>query len=339
MSPGRRDPSALSPERHAAFEERIRQRVIGRCLAAARTALGDGRFDDAEASLAEAAALDPTQPDVRALSAELAERRRQAAARRPRTRWWPVAVAVLAVIAVPTSIERVAPLFAPPGQRPAPGIVPAPEHASDSASAALARAPASAALTHDPPSTVRAQAPASAGVPPLDPAPLPAVDAAPPPETSNEVAPALSADRTNPDVRPTAATPAVAELRVRPTDVVAPLTDPVRPVDDRLLVDRALEQYRVAYGRLDAQLAQAVYPSIDQSALARAFAGLASQSLVFDACDVEIRAGRASATCRGTASYVPKVGNGDPRIENRVWAFTLRRGADDWTIERARASR
>jgi hypothetical protein len=126
--------------------------------------------------------------------------------------------------------------------------------------------------------------------------------------------------------------------RVDTTAVVAPLPERVPPVDESLLVDRALQRYRAAYDRLDADLVQAVYPAVDRSPLARAFKDLASQSLVFDACDVDVRGALANATCRGTAKYVPRIGSPEPRVEHRVWTFTLRRGTDDWTIERARTS-
>jgi hypothetical protein len=74
-------------------------------------------------------------------------------------------------------------------------------------------------------------------------------------------------------------------------------------------------------------------------ALARAFEGLSSQSLTFDACDVRVRGRVATATCRGSASYVPKVGNREPHVESRVWTFNLAKLGNDWQIEAARASR
>ncbi len=110
-------------------------------------------------------------------------------------------------------------------------------------------------------------------------------------------------------------------------------------IDDRALVEQTLAHYRRAYNRLDARAAQAVYPAVNQPALARAFDSLQSQSLVFDACDVDVRGGVAAVTCRGSSSYVPKVGSREPRVEPRVWSFTLRKDAGDWKIENARAVR
>jgi hypothetical protein len=111
----------------------------------------------------------------------------------------------------------------------------------------------------------------------------------------------------------------------------------VSTVDDRSLVDQTLQRYRRAYNRLDAQSAQAVYPAVNAGALARAFDSLESQSLSFDSCDMELQARSATVTCHGTSRYVPKVGNHIPRIEPRIWNFTLRKDDGDWKIENARA--
>ena len=87
------------------------------------------------------------------------------------------------------------------------------------------------------------------------------------------------------------------------------------------------------------QSAQAVYPTVNRVALARAFDGLESQSLTFDSCDVEISGVLARAICHGTAHYVPKIGSRYPRAEPLVWSFELRKSDGDWTIYYAKASR
>jgi hypothetical protein len=150
-----------------------------------------------------------------------------------------------------------------------------------------------------------------------------------------------------------AATPILAPS---PAPIVAPVPAPTTPantvvtdspppafvprtIDDKTLVEETLSRYRRAYNRLDARSAQAVYPAVNGSALARAFDGLQSQSLVFDECDIDVRGGQATVTCRGTSRYVPKIGNRDTRTESRVWDFTLRKAEGDWKIENARASR
>jgi hypothetical protein len=116
-----------------------------------------------------------------------------------------------------------------------------------------------------------------------------------------------------------------------------PRVDPT--VEDSALVSRTLQSYRRAYENLDAQSAQSVWPGVNAPALARAFDGLESQSLSFDACDVRVLGDAATATCRGSARYVTKVGSRDPRVEPRVWSFTLHKSAGSWTIDSARTER
>jgi hypothetical protein len=138
--------------------------------------------------------------------------------------------------------------------------------------------------------------------------------------------------------------------QIEAASAVAPITVPSAPaieypaprvplVDDEQRVKQALQRYRSAYEGLDARQARAVWPAVNEPALQRAFQGLESQNLTFDACDVELRGGAATAVCRGTTRYVPKVGSREPHVEPRVWNFTLRKAGEDWTIENARAER
>jgi hypothetical protein len=110
-------------------------------------------------------------------------------------------------------------------------------------------------------------------------------------------------------------------------------------VDDEVLVKQTLQRYRVAYDGLNAQSAQAVWPAVNETALARAFDALESQSLTFDVCRVQLGGDRAAATCRGTARYVTKIGSHEPRTEPRVWTFALRKIGAEWKIDAARAER
>jgi hypothetical protein len=106
---------------------------------------------------------------------------------------------------------------------------------------------------------------------------------------------------------------------------------------DEAGVQSVLQRYRSAFERLDAHSAAAVWPAVNENALARAFEGLHSQALTFDVCWVRLDDDVAAATCRGSARYIPKVGSREPRIEPRVWRFTLRKSGSDWRIENARA--
>jgi hypothetical protein len=140
-----------------------------------------------------------------------------------------------------------------------------------------------------------------------------------------------------------AARPVAPTARAVPEATTTPSVVPATPVvplnDDEMQVKQVLQRYRVAYEGLDAQSAQDVWPAVNQVALARAFEGLESQRLTFEACNVELQGSHALATCRGTARYVPKVGSRQPRTEPRIWSFALRKIGADWKIDNARAER
>lgn len=104
-------------------------------------------------------------------------------------------------------------------------------------------------------------------------------------------------------------------------------------------IQRALGQYRSAYQLLDAEAAREVWPSVDVRALARAFDSLTSQQLAFDTCLFEIAGDAATAQCRGSATYTPKVGNRAPKLESRQWTFQLRKLDEGWKIQSAQARR
>lgn len=100
-------------------------------------------------------------------------------------------------------------------------------------------------------------------------------------------------------------------------------------------VATVLDAYARAYAQLDARAARQVWPSVDERALARAFAGLASQGVDFNDCAIDVKGNSADAACRGTASYVAKVGNDNLRVEPRTWRFQLHRDGETWLIASA----
>jgi hypothetical protein len=108
---------------------------------------------------------------------------------------------------------------------------------------------------------------------------------------------------------------------------------------DQTRVAAVLSQYARAYGQLDAGAAREVWPTVNERALARAFAGLASQDVAFDDCQIDVIGTKANASCRGKASYVGKIGSGEQRTEARTWRFELRRDGEAWKIENAEARR
>src|SRR5581483_11618478 len=119
-----------------------------------------------------------------------------------------------------------------------------------------------------------------------------------------------------------AATPAPSTLSPATLDVPRPsLPAPSRVDSDETQIARALQQYRLAYEALDAKRAQDVWPEVNETALARAFDSLESQTLTFDACRTQLHGDAAVATCQGTARYVPKIGSREPRVEPRTWTF------------------
>lgn len=108
---------------------------------------------------------------------------------------------------------------------------------------------------------------------------------------------------------------------------------------DTSRVEEVLRRYARAYDALDASAARAVWPSVNEKALARAFQDLSSQNVSFNNCDIDIRGAVANASCSGEASYVVKVGSREPRTEPRLWRFELRREGDAWKIENAETRR
>ncbi len=97
-----------------------------------------------------------------------------------------------------------------------------------------------------------------------------------------------------------------------------------------------LNKYATAYSHLDANAAQQVYPAVNRSALSRAFDSLASQQVSLERCSVDVRGAIAHATCAGSATWSPKIGNGGMRTDARNWTFQLAKAGTDWQIVSAR---
>jgi hypothetical protein len=100
-----------------------------------------------------------------------------------------------------------------------------------------------------------------------------------------------------------------------------------------------LQRYEDAYDHRDVQTAAALWPSLDQRALTRAFASLDRQDVSFDRCDIDVAAAaeRGSAVCVGTVRYVPSVGRGVEKAGRITWTFDLARSGEDWRITRLSA--
>jgi hypothetical protein len=356
-------PPIVSAEGYARFEERTRQRRIEKRVDAAIAAIAGRRFAEAAAAIEEIRELDPDEDGLPALQA-LLERERLAGERRapltPRAsasrgpQFVAAAVFAAVMLAAPrlqqTRLLATRPIFltAPLVEevQPAPLL---PAGALEEPMAPIA-SPSTVATTGTAESADALNALSSLPPPPYREAPPPPPSYREPPSPTPSPSPAAivqpvtaAAPPEEPPVVPARETirpaePAASPVAGAPGLAVAPPV-PLTTAADDVLIRQALQRYRAAYERLDAQSAQAVYPAVNERALARAFDDLESQHLSFDSCEVQVHGESAAAACRGTTRYVTKVGSRDPRTESRVWNFTLRKDGTGWKIDTARAER
>jgi hypothetical protein len=98
-------------------------------------------------------------------------------------------------------------------------------------------------------------------------------------------------------------------------------------------VRAVLREFQRAYTDLNVSVAKAVWPSVDEKTLGRAFDQLEQQDLVFDGCQIEVTGIRAVATCEGQSTYVPKVGSKTARLASGRWTFDLEQAKGEWMIK------
>ena len=127
--------------------------------------------------------------------------------------------------------------------------------------------------------------------------------------------------------------PASRPFRPRTSGVACHQRLPTANADIRTL----LQRYEQAYDHRDVQTAATLWPSLDQRALTRAFAGLDRQDVSFDCCDIDASGERGSAVCVGTVRYVPSVGRGVEKEGRITWTFDLTRSGEDWRIAKLSA--
>ncbi|MGH9372703.1 MAG: hypothetical protein ACRD15_14345 [Vicinamibacterales bacterium] len=160
---------------------------------------------------------------------------------------------------------------------------------------------------------------------------------------------AIDAGGTLPEIPDVAPLPPVVLSRdMRPDAAAArPLLPPASPratpadaIGDlkkqEQVVLQIVRDYTRAYERMDVRAAKALWPSLDDRALQRAFEQLDAQQLRFPSCGVSITGQGANARCKGDATYRPKVGTRVLRLTERVWTFNLSRSDDGWQIVDAR---
>ena len=106
--------------------------------------------------------------------------------------------------------------------------------------------------------------------------------------------------------------------------------------NEKDVVLAVLKEYSRAYGQMDVRATKAVYPTVDDRSLRRAFDDLKEQQVRFASCGVSISSSGAgaSAWCTGDATYRPKIGS-RMHLPNREWTFTLEREGTGWQILKA----
>jgi hypothetical protein len=156
-----------------------------------------------------------------------------------------------------------------------------------------------------------------------------------PPRTVAEEAPrpALPAPSSGVSTMPGPPAATVDPPAAPPAEAPRP-TAPV--VDEHAAVRATLGRYESAYSDLNTAAAHAVWPGVDERALARAFDSLSSQRVRLGTCEVGVNGATARAICHGTASWTPKVGGGQ-QTKSRTWTFDLRQTRGSWQIVRVDA--
>jgi hypothetical protein len=99
-------------------------------------------------------------------------------------------------------------------------------------------------------------------------------------------------------------------------------------------IEGVLGRYRSAFEAFDVSAVAAIWPTVNARALENAFGQLQKQDLSFNDCAIDVSGRSARAVCRGTATFVPKVGGRSPHTESRQWTFQLFRAGENWRLER-----
>jgi hypothetical protein len=99
-----------------------------------------------------------------------------------------------------------------------------------------------------------------------------------------------------------------------------------------------LTRYESALEDLSVTTTAEVWPSVDRAMLARAFATLKSQGITLGSCVFAIAENDASARCRGSVWFVPKIGRSEPRESPQDWVFKLKKVGDEWKIDQVTAT-
>jgi len=230
---------------------------------------------------------------------------------------------------------------ATPSSAAATGLAPArdaaPARAEEKKSPA---APASAPPAGSRSERTTASSPSSRGfVPPLPPSTPPARsrEVLPPPAAAEAVSSTtITTSRPPVDRAPLILSSPAREPVASPVATPAPAPAPPPPLSpearDKAAVESVVERYRLAFSTLNSGVSD-FWPGVPSRALDKAFNDLDQQRFEFDQCRVQLNGAQADATCTGTATFVPKVGNKTPRTQPRQWSFRLVRAGNRWIID------
>ena len=207
--------------------------------------------------------------------------------------------------------------------------------------------PSAPSISRQPPSTARlGLEPPLSQRPPLSQTP-PAVDVAPPPpsrptaDVSADPPAAVAARAPTPidepelsrSPAPSFTPPPAVAVPAPPPVAAAAASASAKAIDSNTRsIENTLARYRKAFSALDASAARAVWPTVNQRTLSRAFERLEKQDVSFEGCQIDVAEARAEANCIGTASYVPRIGNRTPQVDRRLWRFSLVKARDEWLI-------
>ena len=128
------------------------------------------------------------------------------------------------------------------------------------------------------------------------------------------------------------AAPISAAAAAAPDMTPAPAAATASRVNDEDLVRRLIAEFTGAFERLDVSATKAMWPSVDDRKLRRAYERLSSQSLSFESCGITISGETANARCQGSATYQPKIGSRPVQIASREWMFDLSKQDAGWHI-------
>jgi hypothetical protein len=128
-----------------------------------------------------------------------------------------------------------------------------------------------------------------------------------------------------------------ARMTAAPVAAAGHVAESSATLRDHNAIEQVLARYRQAYDARDVAAASAIWPSVDAPALARAFASIREQNMVFDGCELSIDADTATAECPGSLTFVRRVGPASPEVRRLSWTIDLRRAADRWNITRVAA--